>query len=202
MKGSNRIIVTGASGFIGFNVCKTLLRLGFDVTAITRQFNSKLISENQGNSIQQISVDLDCEDIPKEVLEKNQVIIHCAGRAHVLKNKKNEDFEQYNISNTLATKRLALSAVNAGVKRLIFLSSIGVNGSSNTKPFTEKDIPSPSQNYALSKLEAEKNLQKIALSSELEVVIIRPTLVYGPGAPGNFERLIKWVNKSIPLPFG
>ena len=97
---------------------------------------------------------------------------------------------------------MAKQAVAAGVKRFIFLSSIGVNGRSTTKPFTENDIPLPDQDYAISKLEAEKGLQELALSSGMEVVIIRAPLVYGPNAPGNFAILMKWMNRNIPLPLG
>jgi len=129
-------------------------------------------------------------------LKDIDAVVHTAARAHVMK-----DLEQnpLKVDGTLA---LARQAVNAGVRRFIFISSIGVNGSSNTQPFVESDEPSPQEPYAVSKLEAEEGLWEISNRTGLEIVIIRPPLVYGPGAPGNFGLLMRWVNRQIPLPLG
>jgi nucleoside-diphosphate-sugar epimerase len=97
---------------------------------------------------------------------------------------------------------LARQAVVAGVKRFVFLSTIGVNGNQSLTPFTESDVPNPQNAYSVSKLEAENGLFELAAQTGLEVVIIRPPLVYGPNAPGNFGKLVRWIKSGIPLPLG
>ncbi len=131
-----------------------------------------------------------------------KVVIHAAGRAHVLNDVADDPLAEFRHVNVRGTLALAQQAVQAGVKRFIFISSIGVNGNQSSRPFTVEDVPSPAEPYAVSKYEAELALHQLATETGIEVVIIRPPLVYGPNAPGNFNRLIKIVSSGVPLPLG
>jgi nucleoside-diphosphate-sugar epimerase len=130
-------------------------------------------------------------------------IVHLAGRAHVLSEHDQNPLEAFRRANCGATLRLAQQAVESGVRRFIFISSIGVNGAETSrKPFDEFSNPKPHADYAISKLEAEEGLKKLLAGTETELVIIRPPLVYGVDAPGNFARLLKFVATGLPLPLG
>lgn len=195
-----KILVTGANGFIGKRLIKTLYNNDFVVRGSTRSIAS-LSSPHK--DCEYISMgELDATTDWTKALDKVDIVIHCAGRAHILDENSNSPIDDFRKINVDVTLRLAREASKSGVKRFIFLSSIGVNGNINSSPFTEDDTPAPVQDYALSKLEAEQGLNKIAMKNEMEVVIIRPPLVYGPDAPGNFATLMRWMNKNIPLPFG
>ena len=194
-----RVLVTGATGFIGSAV---LEQAASDSNLILRGTVRRSLIKKM-DDIEIISVGNQLPNINwSEAVNDVDVIVHTAARAHVINDASTDPLVEFRRVNVDGTLNLARQAANAGVKRFIFLSSIGVNGRSNTKPFTEEDTPLPEQDYAISKLEAEMGLQEIALSSEMEIVIIRPPLVYGPNAPGNFGRLFKWMQKNIPLPFG
>jgi nucleoside-diphosphate-sugar epimerase len=145
---------------------------------------------------------LNADEDWSSVLDEQQVVIHAAARAHVMKDEVADPLSEYRRVNVDGTLNLARQAAAAGVKRFIFISSIGVNGNSNIRPFTENDTPNPAECYARSKWEAEQGLWEIHRDSGMEVVIIRPPLVYGRGAPGNFGSLIRWVEKGVPLPLG
>ena len=196
-----KICVTGANGFIGKALCEALILSGNSVRGFVRHLDKNV---NFG-SIEHISVgDISSNTIWKDQLHGYDCIVHCAGKAHVM-NKKNE-LEVYHIVNTEGTKRLAEQAVEAGVKRLVFLSTVKVNGEStgnidNTKIFTNNDRPDPKDAYSISKLEAENTLWEIASKTDLEVVVLRLPLVYGYGVKGNLERLMKLIYFGIPLPF-
>jgi nucleoside-diphosphate-sugar epimerase len=129
-------------------------------------------------------------------------IVHLMAHVHKSGQREAETTGVYRRVNTDGCLNLARQAAAAGVKRFVFISSIGVNGSCSSQPFTEQDNPRPSGPYAVAKVEAEKGLREIALSTGMEVIIIRPPLVYGPAAPGNFSRLIRIINKGYPLPLG
>jgi nucleoside-diphosphate-sugar epimerase len=129
-------------------------------------------------------------------------VVHLAARAHIMNDEVADPLAEYRRVNVDGTRNLARQAAAAGVKRFIFISSIGVNGNINTRPFTEDDTPNPAELYAQSKWEAEQGLWEIQRETGMELVIIRPPLVYGPSAPGNFGSLLKWVEKGIPLPLG
>ncbi|WP_163833060.1 UDP-glucose 4-epimerase family protein [Spartinivicinus ruber] len=191
---TNKVLVTGANGFIGKNVYSLLLnKSSINVRAAYRKNNSS------GICVGNINGDTNwCE-----ALQDVDVVIHTAARVHVLKEQEENPLSTFRTVNVEGTLNLARQAAANNVKRFIFISSIGVNGinSSNT-PLTEKDIPTPHSNYAISKFEAEQGLRAIEKETGLEVVIIRPPLVYGPGAPGNIARFIKLLNKGYPLPFG
>jgi nucleoside-diphosphate-sugar epimerase len=132
------------------------------------------------------------------------VIIHCAARVHVMDDSAENPLDEFREVNTYGTLNLAQQAAEAGIKRFIFISSIKVNGESTElgKPFTPNDAHIPRDPYGLSKYEAEVGLRAIAEKTGMEVVIIRPPLVYGPGVKANFASMMKWVNKGIPLPLG
>ena len=189
------VLLTGASGFVGSRLSSVLsgafnLRQVFRNEPYIKPLSDYILCDFES-----------CSDISAAV-KGIDVIIHCAGLAHTPNHNSNNPINNFRKVNVDITLRLAREAANAGIKRFIFLSSIGVNGSFNTRPFTEQDTPAPTQDYALSKLEAEQGLQKIAASTEMNIVIIRPPLVYGPNAPGNFASLMRWMYKNIPLPLG
>ena len=196
-----KICVTGANGFIGKSLCKKLILSKYHVTGLTRFTNLK----EDIYGMKQIQIgDLVLKPDLKNILKGQECIIHCAGKAHLMHEKK-EDTALYYSINTEATKFIAEQAVKAGVKRFIFLSSIKVNGENtdgiSNKIFQNNDIPDPKDDYAKSKLEAEKKLKEISSKTSLEVVIIRLPLVYGYGVKGNFLRLINLINIGFPLPF-
>lgn len=186
----NKILLTGSSGFIGsylkkdVNICTIVLRTN-ESDNCKPSYKIDSLTENT------------CWD---NAFNEIDSIIHLAGLAH--SNKFTES--DYNSVNTQGTLKLASNAAKAGVKRFVFVSSIGVNGSSteNGKPFNYNSEVEPHNFYAKSKLDAENGLKKIAEETGLEVVIVRPTLVYGPNAPGNFGLLTKLVAKIPLLPFG
>jgi nucleoside-diphosphate-sugar epimerase len=195
-----KILVTGASGFIGQNLCKTLLESGRTVVGAVRSLNSSLTNiDIEYQSIDNISSKTKWKDI----LTGKDCIIHCAAKAHITNKIKNHSLHSFRSVNSEGTKHLAEQAAEMGVRRLIFLSSIGVNGlsSDNCNSFLYSDNPNPITKYAISKYEAEQALIEISSRTFLETVIIRSPLVYGASPPGNLKRLIKLVRLSIPLPF-
>ncbi len=193
-----KILVTGANGFVGQNIYKNLIKLNYFVRGTVRNLDTALINCNA----KYISVgNIDVETKWSNALEGVDCVIHCAGKTHVI-NKKDE-LDIYRTVNREGTKHLAEQAVKAGVKRLIFLSTAGVNGEQTVGSliFKHSDISQPENLYSISKWEAEEALLKISKQTGLEVVIIRPPLVYGEGVKGNFFRLLDIVYKQIPLPF-
>lgn len=130
-------------------------------------------------------------------------IVHCAARVHVMHETAVDPLAEFRRVNVDGTLQLARQAASEGVRRFIFMSSVGVNGAETFgKPFAAGDVPAPHSPYAQSKYEAEMALQELAQQTGLEVTIIRPPLVFGPGAPGNFERLMRALHRGMPLPFG
>lgn len=191
------ILLTGSTGFIGSSLTQHLHQKGYPIIAAIRQ-----ISDAFSPGIQQVSVsDLLPSTNWTSAINKVDTIIHLAARAHILKDQATAPLAAFRETNTYATLNLAQQAANAGVRRFIFISSIGVNGNQTyAKPFAADDLPTPAEPYAISKHEAEIGLRQIAAETGMEVVIIRPPLVYGANAPGNFEQLIKTVARGIPLP--
>lgn len=193
-----RIIVTGSSGFVGSAVCHRLWLDGVHTEAVMR---NKLELPYPALVVGDLATSngMDCL---ASSLFPSDVVVHLASRAHVVNEEVLEPIAEYRRINTNVTLELAKQAAQAGIKRFIFISSIGVNGNINTRPFTAEDQPNPAEPYALSKWEAEQGVWQIQQETGMEVVIIRPPLVYGPGAPGNFGSLVRWVEKGIPLPLG
>jgi nucleoside-diphosphate-sugar epimerase len=193
-----KILVTGVNGFIGKNIYKDLIKLNYFVRGAVRNLDTALINSDT----KYISVgNIDVQTKWSNALEGVDCVIHCAGKTHVI-NKKDE-LDIYRTVNREGTKHLAEQAVKAGVKRLIFLSSVKVNGETTFGSLILKhnDISQPEDAYGISKWEAEQALLEISKQTGLEVVIIRPPLVYGEGVKGNFLRLLDLVYKQIPLPF-
>ena len=189
-----RLYLTGGSGFIGKAICSELAARNYDLLVPVRNDKTPLPANVTKLHIKGY------EDFSSKLLSiKNlDVVIHAAAIAHV-SGVALDDFLKVNTDTTI---QLAKTAASVGVKRFVFLSSIGVNGISNTMPFCVEHIPAPKEPYAVSKLEAEIGLRKIAEETGMEIVIIRPPLVYGYNAPGNFGKLAKLAIKNLPLPLG
>jgi len=190
------VLITGATGFIGKYLISELIQQNFNISIAVRQKTS-LFSDK----VKQFVVG-DFESNPdfSPALKDVDCIVHLAGKAHVIDKSKAPVLDEFRLINADLSLNIAKQAVAAGVNRFVFLSSIGVNGNQNTKPFLESDAPNPQEPYAISKHEAEQGLFKLAKETDLEVVIIRPPLVYGENAPGNFSRLMSWVGKKHPMP--
>jgi len=186
------ILVTGASGFIGHHLCNHLSRMGISTSALLRNPGKDLKVKGQF-----VIKDFLNHDAWESILKGVDAIIHTAGLAH-LKGCSDQDY--YNI-NTEITKRLALECVKAGVKRFVYTSTTHVHVSSSSPDILTPTSPfNPKTAYGKSKLLAEENLKEIEKNSDLEVVVIRPPLVYGPGVAGNVLSLLKAIKKGIPLP--
>ena len=193
------VLLTGASGFVGGALAQRLSVCGQN--SLVLACRCKLINPSPGiNSI--VVGDIGQETDWTAALDGVEVVIHSAARAHVIKDPAFDPLAEFRKVNTVGTLTLARQAAEAGVRRFVFISSIGVNGNQSNQPFNENDSPRPAEPYAISKYEAEQGLYKISEESDMELVIIRPPLVYGPNAPGNFGNLLRWVDKGIPLPLG
>lgn len=196
----NRIAVTGATGFIGRSLVARLLHQCADVIAISRR------RPTYDDSLQSTFFTCDYLDTSSlaGVFASCDVVIHLAALAHqVSPSLLPVDANSYHQANCESLISVARAASQAGVRRLVFVSSIGVHGcSTNGTPFKETDLPSPSESYAISKLEAERALSHELQNSSTDWVVLRPPLVYGPGCPGNLNRLIKLASTAPLLPFG
>ena len=193
-----KILITGSSGFLGSNIINKLELLDYNIISVLR----KITSASSSNSMQigEINGDTDYKDI----FVGTDIVIHCAARAHIMNEEVADTLAEYRWVNVDGTLNLAQQAADAGVKRFIYISSIKVNGesTSGSVPFTEKDTATPIDPYGVSKYEAEEGLKKIAAETGMEVVIIRPPLVYGAGVKANFLNLLKLSSTKFPLPFG
>ena len=195
-----KILITGATGFIGRSLISNLSGLGLEVAVVVRRENKDI-----PDGIEQFEMgDFDESTDYMPCLKGMNCVVHLAGMAHVLKGHESKIIDDFRKVNVGFTVSLAKQANKAGVKKFIFLSSIGVNGNQSSAPVSENDYPNPQEAYAISKYEAEQQLLKLGIASDLDVTIIRPPLVYGKGAPGNFGRIIKWATSPIlfPLPLG
>jgi len=190
------ILLTGASGFVGGALATRLLESGREVRALGRTRPKIAVEFFEGS--------IDDQQLSAKALEGVDCVVHLAGRAHQLRDSSPDPLETFRTANCKLSEELAVQAIKAGVRRFVFISSIGVNGAATLPgcPFTEDSPPAPHSAYARSKHEAEVALQALIGASAMELVIIRPPLIYGPGAPGNFASLMDWVSKGIPLPLG
>lgn len=193
-----KILVTGASGFVGHFLIKTLKHHdGIKVAAVGR-------SAVQSNADEFFVVPSFIQQgVWQEPLDGCDVVIHLAARVHVMLDRVEDPLEAFLSVNLHGTVNLADAAAKAGVKRFVYVSSIKVNGEyTEDQPFTARDVPNPQDPYAVSKWQAEQALLKLSKETGMEVVIVRPPLVYGPGVKANFASLLNIVNKRLPLPLG
>ena len=193
------ILITGASGFVGRKACTYLNKCGHEVFAFSRSNCHFPLEINfiKGESLSK-------KFSNPASLKGFECVIHLAGKTYPKSRRKIDSYSDYFKDNVEETLKLAKLCSKSSVKRFIFISSIKVNGdfSFKNKPFCEKDIPNPQDYYALSKHNAELGLLKIAKKSQMEVVIVRPPLIYGEGVKGYFESLLKLIQYKLPLPFG
>lgn len=195
MKGS-KALVTGANGFVGSAVVRTLRRRGGGVIAVARA-NDPCGFYERGPS-------LDGQADWRGLLGEVEVVVHMAARVHVMIDYAADPLAAFREINVAGTLALARQAAEVGVRRFVFVSSIKVNGEYTApgRPFLADDLPAPPDAYAISKMEAEVGLFEIARVSGLEVAIVRPPLVYGSGVKGNFIRMMRWLARGVPLPLG
>jgi nucleoside-diphosphate-sugar epimerase len=189
------ILVTGATGFVGTALCDVLSKQGYRVRRAVR--SSQQVSPENANLIGDMTQEADWQ----QALQGVNVVIHLAARTHVLDDRSADPLAEYRKVNVQITNALARQAAASGVRRLVFLSSVKVNGESTVgTPFSESNLPAPEDAYGISKLEAEQVLEQIAKTTPLETVILRPPLVYGPQVKGNFLRMLGAVSRGLPLP--
>jgi len=195
-----KILVTGATGFIGKQLTTVLARKGFVLTVVVRKKTHIFPKEINQHIIKDLSRDIDWHDLLCNI----DVIVHLAGKVHIVDSQRTtlqqKLLQEYKNINTFATLRLAHQAAETNVSRFIYMSSLAVNGKFSYKPFNENDLPNPNGPYAISKYEAELGLINLSKETALEVVVIRPPLVYGPDAAGNFGYLIQWANSKVTFP--
>lgn len=192
-----RVAVTGATGFIGRSLCATLVEKEFDVVAVTRgakPASRGITAANVGS--------LDDSESLIRAFTGAESVAHLAARVHVMKETAGDGLAEFRRVNVAGSLSVARAAIRAGVRRFVFLSSIKVNGESSPRgvPVTAWSEPVPCDPYGVSKHEAEIALKELGAAEGLEIVIVRPVLVYGPGVKGNFRALMRWVDKRIPLP--
>jgi len=193
-----KILVTGANGFIGQFLCRAFLTKGDRVRGAFRSEEKyvRISSEMECCSVGDIGPQTDW----RPALNGIDIVVHLAGRAHILDNRIDHSLAAFRNVNVLGTERLVRAAAEGGIKKFIFISSVKVNGEGSPLPYTEKDAFNPQDDYAISKREAEDVVARIAAETGLKTVILRLPLVYGPGVKANFKNLIKIVDAGLPLP--
>ncbi|MDC3409995.1 SDR family oxidoreductase [Alphaproteobacteria bacterium] len=194
-----KTLVTGASGFIGQSLCSNLLAQDHEVRAAVRFADS--IPSVKGFDVVEVG-EVGAQTDWSSALAGVDCVFHCAARAHVIHETDVDSLAAYRAVNVEGTLRLAEQAAALNVQRFVFLSSVKVNGE-QTKlgaPFLLSDVPAPEDPYGVSKWEAEQALWSVSAQTGLEVVVVRPPLVYGPGVKGNLLRLLRWVARGVPLP--
>jgi nucleoside-diphosphate-sugar epimerase len=190
------VLVTGADGFVGRELCAALAAAG-------RRFRPAVRAPRAALEDAAVVGDIGPATDWRRALESVDSVVHLAARTHVLRETAADPLAEYRRVNVAGTERLARTAAASGVRRLVFLSSVKVNGEASAgRPFTEDDIPRPEDGYGISKWEAEQALARVAGETGLETVVLRPPLVYGPGVKGNFLRLMRWIARGVPLPLG
>lgn len=194
------ILVTGANGFVGRPLCAALAHSGQTVVAAARHALSDVVPNISNFRISTLSADFNWQ----HGLQGCDAIVHLAGRVHVMSDKATDPLTEFRRVNVDGTLNLARQAAAAGVRRFVFISSIKVNGESTRlgRAFAADDVPDPQDPYGISKHEAELALRQLAAESRMEVVIIRPPLVYGPGVKANFQNMMRWLKMGVPLPLG
>ncbi len=190
--------VTGATGFVGRFLCERLMADGYLVraTLLPTENRTALLTGVEPAVVQSLGSDTDWST----ALEGVDTVIHLAARVHIMDDHATDPLTAFRKVNVEGTVRLAVEAARCGVKRLLFVSSIKVNGEETEVPYTEESPAQPTEPYGISKWEAEIALRQIEAETDLQVVIVRPTLVYGPGVKANFLNMMKIISRGIPLP--
>ena len=192
------VVVTGAGGFVGTRLCRMLAERGHPVRALLREGRAVPagVAEVCRGTLEDPSA-------LRRAVEGADAVVHLAARVHVMRDRSPDPLESFRQVNVEGSRRLAEAASAAGVRRFVFVSSIKVNGElSPQRPFTEADAPRPEDAYGLSKWEAEQAIRSVGAATRLEVTVVRPPLVYGPGVGGNMLRLLRLVYRGVPLPLG
>ncbi|MDO9150502.1 MAG: SDR family oxidoreductase [Methylotenera sp.] len=194
-----KLLITGATGFVGGSLIGAIQNTNHQVCSAVRR-----ISANSQQADVVSVGDINANTNWQHALTGVDVVIHLAARVHVMHEFEADPLTEFRQVNVQGTLNLARQAVKTGVKRFIFVSSIKVNGEQTQlgQPFTALDTPSPQDAYGISKYEAEQGLLALAKETGLEVVIIRPPLIYGAGVKANFASMMRIVQRGIPLPFG
>ena len=188
-----KVLVTGATGLVGAGLLERLRQNGHQTIATVRsnpQYDQTLVGEINAQTDWSLA------------LSNCDVVVHTAARVHLMRDAAADSLAECRRINTAGTLNLAYQAAAANVKRLVFISTIKVNGefSEVGQLFTADDVPAPADSYGVSKHEAEQLLRKVAAETGMELVIIRSPLVYGPGVKANFESMMRWLVRGIPLP--
>jgi len=191
------ILVTGANGFVGAALCARLERQALPFRAATRT-NQQAQRHSGAVAVGEINGQTDWAN----ALQGVQQVVHLAARVHVMQDRSGDPLAEFRRVNVEGTAKLARQAAARGVRRLVFVSSVKVNGESTSAghPFTADDAPAPEDPYGVSKYEAEQALRQIAAETGMDVVIVRPPLVYGPGVKANFDAMMRWLARGAPLP--
>jgi nucleoside-diphosphate-sugar epimerase len=190
------VLVTGASGFIGRALCRTLMERGYSVRAALRGAGA---SPTASECVRVGDLGEPMDWYP--ALRNIDAVVHLAARVHVMREQAKDPLNEFRRVNVAGTRRLLEMAADSGVRRFVYVSSIKVNGErTNGRPFDALDLPRPEDYYGQSKLEAEQAVKELAPASGIEWAIVRPPLVYGPGVGGNFRRLLQLVDSGLPLP--
>ncbi|SDY00901.1 Nucleoside-diphosphate-sugar epimerase [Pseudomonas kuykendallii] len=174
--------------------------VGVETVAVVRDSSVGLPTHAAIFRVGEIGADTDW----RGALERIDAVVHCAARVHVMRDTSSDPLAEFRQVNVNGTLNLAEQAARAGVRRFIFISSVKVNGegTESGKPYLADSPPAPLDPYGISKMEAEQGLRALASETGMEVVIIRPVLVYGPGVKANFRSMMSWLSKGVPLPLG
>jgi nucleoside-diphosphate-sugar epimerase len=193
-----RVLVTGATGFVGTVLCEALARSGYVVRAAVRTHRENANGVSEQCKVDDVSATTDWT----AALDDVDTVIHLAARVHVLHDAA-ANAQLYTETNVFGTQQLVRSAAQAGVRRFIHLSSVKVNGEETTeRAYSATDEPRPCDAYGVSKWLSEQAVREASAATSLESTIVRPPLVYGPGVRANFLRLMHWVDREFPLPLG
>lgn len=196
---SSTVLVTGANGFVGLHLCVRLAAAGFAVNAAVRR-ECNALAATPGVRMFRVG-DIGPDTDLQAALDGVDTVMHLAARAHVMWDRAADPIAAYRRINVTGSERIALAAAAAGARRLIYMSSVKVNGEATRGvPFRESDPPAPLDAYGRSKWEAEQALAQIAAQTGLALTVLRPPLIYGPGVKGNIARLLRWIERGLPLP--
>jgi nucleoside-diphosphate-sugar epimerase len=199
-----KLLVTGGNGFVGSRVLAALQQqAGVTATGSVRQPASGTAGTTSASGCWAtgcLNGETDWSNATKGV----DCVVHTAARVHVARDSAADPLAAFRSVNVQGTLNLALQAATAGVQRLVFISSVKVHGEITAlgEPFSADDVPKPLDAYGISKMEAEQGLRDIAANTGMEVVVVRPPLVYGPGVKANFQVMMRWLSRGIPLPLG